>query len=503
MAVDPTQFAERLRVEICAKLEDSARRKLGQFLTPPAVSALLAGMYGPMPAEVKLLDCGAGLGSLGAAFVEEAIRRPKRPKSIHIISVEIEPEFLPYLKQVQESCAAFAREHGIELTYEVCSLDFLSLSVDQLRFGFEGKRPHLEGITHVIMNPPYGKINAGSASRQMIRDAGLETSNLYTGFLWVAARLLAPTGELVAITPRSWCNGPYFLPFRKQFLGIVALDHIHTFARRDVLFAGDEVLQENIVFHVRRGAQLDIVLLSSTDSKGEPGSEREVPYSEVVHVGDEQQFVHLVLDKNGHDVKERARSGGVSLNELGIKVSTGRVVDFRATEWLRRDPQAGAVPLIYPQHLAKGWPIDGFKKNNAILSTDGSEEQLVPNGVYVLTKRFTSKEEKRRVVAYVYEPIPKYSLVGFENHLNYFHADGSPLDLPLAKGLAAFLNSEFVDVYFRQFSGHTQVNATDLRSLRYPTLEQLRELANSKDVEADVAQMLKATSGRRAQMSLP
>jgi adenine-specific DNA-methyltransferase len=40
--------------------------------------------------------------------------------------------------------------------------------------------------------------------------------------------------------------------------------------------------------------------------------------------------------------------------------------------------------------------------------------------------------------------------------------------LTVAKGLAAFLNSTLVDAYFRQFSGHTQVNAADLRSLRYP-----------------------------------
>ena len=54
---------------------------------------------------------------------------------------------------------------------------------------------------------------------------------------------------------------------------------------------------------------------------------------------------------------------------------------------------------------------------------------------------------------------------GFENHLNYFHENGEGLPLDLAKGLAAFLNSDAVDQYFRIFSGHTQVNATDLRNL--------------------------------------
>ena len=46
----------------------------------------------------------------------------------------------------------------------------------------------------------------------------------------------------------------------------------------------------------------------------------------------------------------------------------------------------------------------------------------------------------------------------------------------LARGLAAFLNSTLVDAYFRQFNGHTQVNATDLRNLRYPTRTELESL---------------------------
>ncbi len=66
-------------------------------------------------------------------------------------------------------------------------------------------------------------------------------------------------------------------------------------------------------------------------------------------------------------------------------------------------------------------------------------------------------------------------MVGFENHLNYYHREGGGLPISLARGLVAYLNSSFADTYFRQFNGHTQVNATDLRSLRYPRIEQLEE----------------------------
>ena len=138
------------------------------------------------------------------------------------------------------------------------------------------------------------------------------------------------------------------------------------------------------------------------------------------------------------------------------------------------------MPLIYPCHFNDGyvkWPKIPSRKPNAIFDTETTEELLVPSAVYVLAKRFTAKEERRRIVACVYDPVRIHAArVGIENHLNYFHAHGAGLPIDLARGLAAFLNSTVLDVYFRQFNGHTQVNATDLRNLRYPSRSQLGSL---------------------------
>ena len=150
------------------------------------------------------------------------------------------------------------------------------------------------------------------------------------------------------------------------------------------------------------------------------------------------------------------------------------------------------MPLIYPCHFNGGfvqWPKENSRKPNAIVNDERTQDLLVPAGVYVLVKRFTSKEERRRVVACIYDPerIPA-SLVGFENHLNYFHVQGHGMTMDLAKGLAAFLNSTVVDTYFRRFSGHTQVNATDLRSLHYPNhdaLERIGQTLNASEMSRE------------------
>ena len=64
----------------------------------------------------------------------------------------------------------------------------------------------------------------------------------------------------------------------------------------------------------------------------------------------------------------------------------------------------------------------------------------------------------------------------------------------IAKGLAAFLNSTTLDEHFRVFSGHTQVNATDFRNMRYPSREQLRKLGllakNQPNDQATIDRML-------------
>jgi adenine-specific DNA-methyltransferase len=150
---------------------------------------------------------------------------------------------------------------------------------------------------------------------------------------------------------------------------------------------------------------------------------------------------------------------------------------------LRKMPHQNTAPLIYPGHLRAGgvrWPIPDYKKPNALLDDDTTAKLLLPAGTYVLVKRFSVKEEVRRIVACVFRPEDApYPRVGFENHLNVFHSNDQGLDPILALGLALWLNSTVLDLHFRQFSGHTQVNATDLRSLRYPALEQLRSLGEA------------------------
>ncbi len=440
----------------------------------------MASLFQVHPPEIRLLDAGAGDGALIAAFTSATCGRRRHPKRIAVTAYELDEAIVPLLERTLARCESECCRNGIQFLAEVRNEDFIAAAITLTRQDlFGGAKPSFNAA---ILNPPYRKINSDSHTRRLLREAGIETSNLYTGFLALAARLLDENGELVAICPRSFCNGPYFRPFREQFLGMMSLRRLHIFESRSAAFQHDDVLQENIVVHaIKSPVKPESVIISTSRGvAGDQVKERTCAYSEVVSPRDPEQFIHLVAGDSDEAVRQKMRRFNTPLAQLGLEVSTGRVVDFRAKQFLVREAQPDTAPLIYPCHFNGGfvlWPKPGGRKPNAIRDVERTQELLVPGAIYVLVKRFTSKEERRRVVACIYDPHRiRAERVGFENHLNYFHALGRGLPMDLAKGLAAFLNSTLVDVYFRQFNGHTQVNATDLRNLHYPTRAELESL---------------------------
>lgn len=485
------ETSEFYRVDATLKLDPKRRSGLGQFMTPAPIGRFMASLFSDLSGDLRVLDPGAGVGSLTAALVERLCESAAKPVSVSLTCYEIEPMLADYLQTTLEDVQAHCEAVEIKASSQIHTDDFiLSHPAGPQADIFQEGQGDLE-FTHVIMNPPYKKINSASGHRAALRKAGIETSNLYTGFMFLAAQRLCEGGEMVAIVPRSFCNGPYFKPFRDQFFSLMTLQHIHIFEKRNSAFKGDEVLQENIIIHAVKGANPDKVTITNSPGGNfqpdpdlgvcvaEDMTQRVVDYQSVIRPSDPGSFVHIASNDLEQGIVDRMAHFTATLGDLGLEISTGPVVDFRLRKDLRADPEKGAVPLLYAAHFQGGkleWP-KAMKKPNAIAVTEKSRKWLYPNeGHFVVTRRFTSKEEKRRVVASLYASNLPGELVGFENHLNVFHANQKGVSRSLATGLGLYLNSSLVDRYFRQFNGHTQVNATDFRSLHYPDREALERI---------------------------
>jgi adenine-specific DNA-methyltransferase len=477
----------------------SQRATFGQYLSPAWLARRMVAWLAPLPSRARVLDPGAGLGILSAALWEHC-STVKHLQQLQLVSVEQDQRLAHELSALYEQ--RNTRDEAINdgWTRRVVAQDFVTYALEQLRAqGTAGEH----GFDVVVMNPPYRKLARGTAQRESLKQVGLDYNNLYEVFVALGLLLLVPGGQLVAIVPRSFCNGPYFLGFRELLWRNAHLLGVQVFESRRQLFGRDSVLQENVILHLekrrevppllgagskRRVPEVKVVWSGANDLEV-PSKERMFALADVVW--SEQQNM-LVLPKSEEEELAmrwmQALQG--TLAELGISVSTGRVVEFRARRWLRTQPAPGTVPLIYPCHFVGqkvAWPLKNSRKPNALQVVGETRAMVVPAGWYVLVKRCTSKEERRRLVAVVVDASELgVDGLAFENHVNFFHRQGAGLESWEARGLMMFLNSKVVEMCFRQFNGHTQVNANDLRMLRYPTHAQLARLAAKRHAGEDI-----------------
>jgi len=447
-------------------------------MTPSTVARFMASLFPSSTLHTcRLLDAGAGIGALSCAFLDRwASADGLQFQNVEIQAYEIDNTLRSHL---EDTLASYATQ--LPVRCNVSPGDFIW---EAACTSFRGSG----GFTHAILNPPYKKINSNSEHRHILRRVGIETVNLYSAFVALALSLMNPGGQLVAIIPRSFCNGPYYRPFREFLLQRAALRHLHLFASRTKAFKDDDVLQENVIIRLEcGGTQGNVTVSNSTDDGFDDLVTHEQPFDRIVFPDDPEKFIHVPTSP-GRNAIELSPGIRCTLSDLCIGISTGPVVDFRLREHIQEQPDKDTVPLLYPGHFSgqtTQWPKEGIKRGNAIRLNNDTRRWLYPNGFYAVVRRFSSKEETRRIVASVVRPdiFPGVDLLGFENHLNVFHENKHGLPEALAYGLAAFLNTTAVDDNFRRFNGHTQVNATDLRLMKYPdrrTLLALGDWAHSQ-----------------------
>lgn len=466
---------EEKRRHVSKNTDAKKKSQLGQFFTPERIARFMASLFSTdTGGHCRLLDAGAGIGSLSAAFLDRWLVGEFQFDRVDVEAIEIDQTLHVHLNQTLGKY-----RHKGNFTASIRGEDFIHVSAESLSGDLFSHSP--TQYTHAILNPPYKKLNSDSAHRLALRRVGIETVNLYSAFVALAVAQMASGGQIVAIIPRSFCNGPYYRPFRDFILERAAIRHIHLFESRSKAFKDDDVLQENIIILLERSARHGAVTVStSTDDTFADLVQHEYPFDRIVFPDDPERFIHVPTSPE-RDAIELSPAVRYTLADLGIKVSTGPVVDFRVKAHLRDMPGPDTVPLLYPSHFTgqrTTWPIEGLKKPNAIARNGDTEKWLYPSGFYCVVRRFSSKEEKRRIVASVVEPgaFGDAPMFGFENHLNVFHDNKRGLPEPLARGLAVFLNTTAVDEHFRRFNGHTQVNATDLKLMKYPSRSALIEL---------------------------
>lgn len=479
----PTLYADRVGEWYVAQKSDAHRKGHGLYLTPVLAADFMAEQIQVIGDRLRVLDPAAGAGILACAAVEALISRPSKPVIIELVAYEVDAELIPALRSVLDHLVDWCRTgYDVALKVRIEATDFVLAHAEALRLfgGFIPYQGDDRDFDVVISNPPYFKISKGDPRAVEAASVVHGQPNIYGLFMAVSAAILKPRGDFIFIVPRSFASGPYFRKFRSVFFDMVCPTEVHVFGSRRDAFSRDEVLQENIIFsglrddhwHVRQ-PQPALTVSSSRGVRdiGEP-DRRVLPMQTALDLSTADKVLRLPLTDEDDAVLALIDAWPSNLHALGLNISTGPVVPFRATELISKDGKVPSshAPLLWMNHvkpMAVTWPLDRHKPE--YIKRAGAETLLVPNKNYVLLRRFSAKEEARRLTAAQYIAahfdIPE---VGLENHLNYIHRPSGSLTEDEAWGLSALYNSRILDTYFRAVNGNTQVSATELRAMPLP-----------------------------------
>lgn len=489
----PTAFADAIGQAYVAEKSADHRKSHGLYLTPPPVAAFMAGMITPRP-QMRLLDPAAGAGILLCAAVEALVESPQPPAKIEIVAYEIDPELVQHLQQTLDNLILWAKAAGVKVKADIRCRDFILTEAKALNKG----RPAYDAV---IANPPYFKVGKNDPRAVAARSVVHGQPNIYGLFMAVSAALLVPGGDFVFITPRSFASGPYFRKFREEFFAMVRPVRTHVFGSRRDAFSRDEVLQENVILHGIHHARWHgskskhRMTVSSSAGLSDLGSAHalDMCLSNAIDAANLATPFRLPVSHDDRAILDAVDRWSGNLKAYGMEISTGPVVPFRATEFLAEKANGITVPLIWMNHVRAmdvHWP-NGVRKPQWIDHRPESIRLLVPNKNYVILRRFSAKEEHRRLTA---APLLAGQLagdmIGLENHLNYIHRPGGQLEDAETLGLAALYNSALLDGYFRCVNGNTQVSATELRAMPLPPLTEIEALGRHVQSEPDNIDMI-------------
>jgi adenine-specific DNA-methyltransferase len=486
----PTHYADRLGLFYTSTVTQNHKKEKGQFFTPVGIARLMASYSQSEDKDIKILDPGCGTAILTCALVEHLVENNPNLRSIHLTAYETDFELISLSEKSLAYLQSWLKSKKVEFSYIILIDDFILDNAKSLypqNYLFENSTSLFDII---ISNPPYFKLSKDDKRARAAEIIVSGQPNIYSIFMAVASKLLEPKGELIFINPRSFASGNYFKAFREFFFQLIRIDSIHLFVSRKDTFNRDNVLQELIIMKGRQKTKEnedDQIMVSSTVGLFDLDKPQIKRYrsDELIDFNTNEKILHLPTNDTEEHIVNLFKSWDGSLNKYNIQISTGPVVAFRALSFIKEESifeNEHYAPLFWLHNVTKmelGHPVSKPNKGQYIEISKESKSILIPNKDYILLRRFSSKDDKSRLVAAPY--FCNYidaDYIGVENKVNYIYRPKGHLERNEVVGLCALLNSNLFDTYFRTFNGNVNVSSTELREMSLPPLETIKDFGN-------------------------
>ena len=263
----------------------------------------------------------------------------------------------------------------------------------------------------VISNPPYFKLAIDDPKVLASKVVVNGHPNIYAIFMALSAKMLKAGGELIFITPRSYAAGNYFKKFGSYFFNLIDPVRIHLFVSRKETFRKDKVLQETVILKgTRKNRNDEQVIISSSAGIKDLAYPSVKSFSKkvIIDIQSTEKILYLPTTDFEEAVLDIVRNWTGNLSKYQIQISTGPVVASRSWKYIREQFENTTVqlaPLFWLHNIMQmklEWPVEKPSKGQYINIEDKSRPLLIPNNNYIFLRRFSSKDDKNRLISTPY-----------------------------------------------------------------------------------------------------
>ncbi len=475
----PSEYAEKIGFEYSNSTSNEHKKESGQFFTSKEISDFMGNLAQPKSDKISILDPGCGTAILSCSLIEKLIEKYSI-QEINLSLFETDKIIIEETEKVISFLKRWLLEMGIKLNVKIEQTDFILFNSDVFSNNILFGNDAVQEYDYIISNPPYFKISKSDNRAQVAKELVYGQPNIYSLFMGISAKLLKPNGELIFITPRSFAAGNYFKAFRNSFFRNVSISNIHIFESRKKMFKNDNVLQENIIIRATK-EKTSTINITVTECAKDLNKPQKYNYKteELIDSNSKENILFIPSNSMEANTINVFRQWQNTLNDYNIQISTGPVVAFRCNGFLISDLalKVSVAPLVWLHNIKEMefvYPLKKGIKQSYILDSEESRKVLLKNKNYVLIRRFSSKDDKSRLVCCPYfASYLKYKRIGIENHINYVYRPNGELSEEEIWGISALFSSKLFDTYFRTFNGNTQVGASELKQINMPPLERI------------------------------
>lgn len=445
--------------------------RLGRLFTKKDTARLMASMLNidENKTAFTVLDPGAGTGILSAAAVEEICKRAPKCRQIFLTCYETEEKFLPMLRDNLERIRKKCRhDYDVKLYVTVYEEDYIIDAKNHYTVVFFDTVADKYDI--IIANPPTELCEKGSDTALSIGGVTQLKINTAYLFLKMASGHLEDGGQLVIILPTTYATASQIAPLRSEISKKLSVDKLHLFVGRQKNLKRAVPLKKNFILSYVNSEAGEKVSVSTSEDAGK--NVTALPPLDYNFVVDSETGM-LTLPKSIEDTKivNFFQTLPETLTSLGLKMSTGLVVDSKCEGLLFTEPIRASVPLLRSATIQNGQtnfpqPI----KRQYIAPVNPSLIQRNKN--LIIIKRVPAKSDERFVNSAIYlaSQLPSYKYISTHNKINFIDTKdkNSEMCARFAFGLFALLNSTIYDRYISIVSKSKQINSKEMRSLPLP-----------------------------------